>query len=489
MKFNSVEFLIFFIFLILAMSALRRREYKHSLLLCASYYFYWVSSSYCVAILLFTTLITFYCGAEIDRNSNQTAKKMFLVLSLIGTLSILGFFKYFNFTADILFRSADLLGFNLKDPDLYIILPVGISFYTFQALTYVIDIYRGKLKPSESFYEYALYISFFPQLVAGPIVRAKQFLPQLKVNPLTTGVNLKFGITLIIWGMVKKVVIADNIGPLADRVFSSPLDYSSPYIIAAVLLFGIQIYCDFSGYCDIAIGSAKILGFTLPQNFDKPYLAQSPKDFWKKWNITLSEFMRDYLYIPLGGNRKGEFRTYLNLMITMLLCGLWHGAAWNFIIWGGYHGILLMIQRAAVKIWPAEKKALSLLGTYNEKLIKILITQYFIFLGWLIFKVDNYSDLIYCINKYIFIDYNFSLNQIIFLIIAGVFILWTNMIFEKAAVRWKPISKTLKLLDKDLVSGFSALGFNYWFLYLLTLMYFLLLLSPVSSPEFIYFKF
>lgn len=471
------------------MSALRRREYKHSLLLCASYFFYWVSSSYCVAILLFTTLITFYCGAEIDRRSNQTAKKTLLAFSLVGTLSILGSFKYFNFTADILSRSAGLLGFNFKDPDLYIILPVGISFYTFQALTYVIDIYRGKLKPSESFYEYALYVSFFPQLVAGPIVRAKQFLPQLKVNPLITAVNLKFGITLIIWGLVKKVVIADNIGPLADRVFSSPLDYSSPYIIAAAMLFGIQIYCDFSGYCDIAIGSAKILGFTLPHNFDKPYLAQSPKDFWKKWNITLSEFIRDYLYIPLGGNRKGELRTYINLMITMLICGLWHGAAWNFIIWGGYHGILLTIQRTVAKIWPAEKKIFSLLGTYNEKLIKVLITQYFIFLGWLIFKVDNYSDLIYCINKYIFIDYEFSLNQMMFLVTAGIFVLRANMIFEKAVVRWEPMSRTLKLLDKGLTSGFSALEFSYWFLYLLTLMSFLLFLSPVSSPEFIYFKF
>lgn len=471
------------------MSALRKREYKHILLLCASYYFYWVSSSYCVALLLFTTLITFYCGAEIDRNSDQAVKKRFFILSLIGTLSILGFFKYFNFAADVFVRGAGLLSFNFKNPDFYIVLPVGISFYTFQTLTYVIDIYRGKLKPSESLYEYALYVSFFPQLVAGPIVRAKQFLPQLKGGPLITGVNLKFGLTLIIWGLVKKVVIADNIGPLADRVFSSPLDYSSPYIIAATVLFGIQIYCDFSGYCDIAIGSARIIGFTLPQNFDKPYLAQSPKDFWRKWNITLSTFIRDYLYIPLGGNRKGELRTNINLIVSMFLCGLWHGAAWNFVIWGGYHGILLMLQRAAAKTWPTEKKAFSLLGTYNEKLIKVLVTQYFVFLGWLIFKVDDYSDLIYCINKYIFIDYAPSLNQIMFLAIAGLFVLWANLILEKAAVRWKPVNGTLKLPDRDLVPYFSALKFRYWFLYLLALMSFLLFLSPVSSPEFIYFKF
>ena len=260
-------------------------------------------------------------------------------------------------------------------PMLNLALPIAISFYTFHSITYTVGIYRKQLEPAKTFTEYAIFVAFFPQLVAGPILRAKEFLPQLreKIEGSTVGgifrqiviekSNLKYGITIMIFGFLKKMFFADNIAPLVNDVFSSPVGHDSLTIMLTTLAFGIQIYCDFSGYSDIALGAAWIMGFKIPINFNKPYFATSPSDFWRRWHISLSTWLRDYLYVPLGGNRKSRVRTYLNLFIVMFLGGLWHGASWNFVIWGILHGAYLAVHRAmsnryhrySALIWPKTK--------------------------------------------------------------------------------------------------------------------------------------
>ena len=341
------------------------------------------------------------------------------------------------------------------------------------------------LPPTDSLYKYALFVAFFPQLVAGPIVRASQFLPQLKNKVEITPDNLKFGITLIAWGIIKKAVIADNIGPTVDIVFAHPTGFTSFYIIAATILFGIQIYCDFSGYSDIAIGAARIMGFHLPENFNRPYLAKNPTVFWSKWHISLSSFIKDYLYIPLGGNRKGKVRTYVNLMVTMLLCGLWHGAAWNFVIWGGYHGILLLVHKTVSKGWNIRGRSCSLPQTHAGTLINIMVTQYFIFLGWLIFRVGNLSDLIYCVEKFIFIDFiSINVQNIAILTVGFLFLLTIALLLKK-----KSTDRIAKFVTNDWISYFATLQLKYWLFYLIAVISLLLCFSPSSSPEFIYFQF
>jgi len=483
--FNSMEFLIFFISVLLAVTVLKKRKYSHLFLLVASYYFYWVSSNYLIVLLIFSSLITYYCGDAIHKTADPKRRKWFLALALVGALGILGFFKYFNFAIDTVNQIAQMLGMHVSLHTLNIILPIGISFYTFQGLSYVFDIYRGTLEPTDSLYKYALFVAFFPQLVAGPIVRASQFLPQLKNKIEITPENLKFGITLIASGIIKKSVIADNIGPTVDMVFAHPTGFASFYIIAATVLFGIQIYCDFSGYSDIAIGAARIMGFHLPENFNRPYLAKNPTVFWSRWHISLSSFIKDYLYIPLGGNRKGKVRTYVNLMVTMLLCGLWHGAAWNFVIWGGYHGILLLVHKTVSKGWNIRGRSCSLPQTHAGTLINIMVTQYFIFLGWLIFRVGNPSDLIYCVEKFIFIDF-ISINvQNIAILTVGVLFLLAIVLLPKK----KSADRIAKFVTNDWISYFATLRLRYWLFYLIVVISLLLCFSPSSSPEFIYFQF
>ena len=292
-------------------------------------------------------MLDFYLGKAIWNTKQITKKKILLAISLAGNLGLLGFFKY----SDFAILQFNILGehFNFANniPFLNLALPIGISFYTFQTISYTVDIYRGKLQPSKSFKEFALFVAFFPQLVAGPIIRASEFLPQLREKIEVGGdnlkqiivhnSNLKLGITIMAFGFLKKMFFADNIAPMVNDIFMSPIGSESFTIILGAIGFGIQIYGDFSGYSDIAIGAALILGFKLPKNFNFPYFACSPSDFWKRWHISLSTWLRDYLYIPLGGNKKSSSRTYLNLMAVMIIGGLWHGAAWNFIIWGMLH--------------------------------------------------------------------------------------------------------------------------------------------------------
>ncbi len=345
MEFYSVEFAVFFIAVMLVLVALAKQKFQHIVLVASSYFFYWTTSDIFLLILIFISLITFYAGDAIYRAENTVRKKTILCIATVASLSFLGFFKYYNFGID---NVNTLLAFFQIDSGfsaIAMVLPIGVSFYTFSGLSYIFDIYLGKLKPEQYFYKYALFISYFPHLLAGPIVRAGQFLPQLN-NPFRfTADGFKLGITLIAWGFFKKILIADNLAPIVSATYANPQGLPSITIISATVLFAVQVYCDFSGYIDIALGCAHIIGLHLPQNFNRPYFAKSVTQFWRRWNITLSSFIKDYLYIPLGGNRKGKLRTAINLIISMSLCGLWHGAAWNFVFWGTYNGILLALEK------------------------------------------------------------------------------------------------------------------------------------------------
>ncbi|NDB89055.1 MAG: MBOAT family protein, partial [Thaumarchaeota archaeon] len=295
----------------------------------------------------------------------------------------------------------------------------AISFYTFHSITYTVGIYRKQIEPAKTFTEYAIFVAFFPQLVAGPILRAKEFLPQLreKIEGSTVAgkfrliviekSNLKYGITLMIFGFLKKMFFADNIAPLVNEVFSNPVGHDSLSIMLTTLAFGIQIYCDFSGYSDIALGAAWIMGFKIPINFNKPYFATSPSDFWRRWHISLSTWLRDYLYVPLGGNRKSRTRTYLNLFIVMFLGGLWHGASWNFVVWGTLHGAYLAIHRALINKFPQIFNT-DLGKNKMLKIMTIAITQYFVFLAWIPFRIKEFDNMTYAMQKYLIPDISIS---------------------------------------------------------------------------------
>ncbi|HKK75407.1 MAG TPA: MBOAT family O-acyltransferase [Saprospiraceae bacterium] len=353
MLFNSSVFLLFFIlfyggYLLL----LRRINLRILYTLAFSIFFYYKSSGVYFVLLLLSTLIDFGLGHYIYHAANQTKRRLFLILSLATNLGMLLYFKYTNF---LISSWNEILGSNFALTDIF--LPVGISFFTFQTLSYSIDVYRGSLVPVtegvkdvKSFFrklmDFAFFVSFFPQLVAGPIVRAADFLPQIRKRPALNNEQLSQALFLIMGGLFKKAVISDYISVnFVDRVFENPAVYSGFDNLLATYGYAIQIYCDFSGYSDMAIGLALLMGFHLPENFRRPYQAISLQDFWRRWHISLSTWLRDYLYISLGGNRRGRFRTYLNLMITMLLGGLWHGASWVYIIWGGLHGLGLTIER------------------------------------------------------------------------------------------------------------------------------------------------
>ena len=320
------------------------------LLLAGSYFFYASWNFKFLGLLVFTSILDFSIGKKIHSTDSKSKRQFLLFVSIFINLSILGFYKYFFFLADNVSQVSNLFGIAFSRPTWSILLPAGISFYTFQSLSYTIDVYRRVLPAEKSFFRYALYLAFFPQLVAGPIVVAYEFLPQIQdaYKRKFGEVNLNQALYFILLGFIKKSVLADNISVLSDFVFSRPEQIETlswSFVLMGMISYSIQIYGDFSGYTDIARGVALLMGFHLPENFNLPYLASSLTDFWRRWHISLSSWLRSYLYIPLGGNRYGEIFTYRNLFLTMLLGGLWHGASWNFVIWGGLHGAYLGIER------------------------------------------------------------------------------------------------------------------------------------------------
>jgi alginate O-acetyltransferase complex protein AlgI len=347
-SFVTVEYFFFFPLVLLAYCLLQKwgKRAQNPLLLAASYFFYASWNPMYLTIIFASTALDYILGHAIDSARSQARKQALLVGSLVANFGVLGFFKYFNFFADSFTSLLGSLGLSADPVTLKVLLPVGISFYTFQSMSYTLDIYRGQLKPTRSFLDYATFVAFFPQLVAGPIVRANQFLPQITEDRRVTLGRMGYGAAVFLRGYVKKAFIADVLAlDLVDKVFTDPGAYDGTTLLLAVIGYSIQIYGDFSGYTDMARGSAAFLGFELPPNFNYPYLATSLQDFWRRWHISLSSWFRDYVFIPMGGSKQGQARTFRNLVATTTLSGLWHGAAWTFVIWGFLHGILQVVAR------------------------------------------------------------------------------------------------------------------------------------------------
>jgi alginate O-acetyltransferase complex protein AlgI len=385
MNFNSPQFLVFLPLVLLGYALVYERERARDLwLLVASYAFYMAWNPMYAGLIAFSTLVDYFLGLRLAREERPGVRKGLVTLSLVVNLGLLSVFKYYNFFIDVgagLFSGADLSGWHHE-----LLLPVGISFYTFQTLSYTLDLYRKKIGPERSLTKFALFVSFFPQLVAGPIVRAADFLPQLHSRDDVKKERFDGGLRRVFRGLFKKIVIADLLANLGvDAVFANPEAFSSVDLLFALYGYAFQIYNDFSGYSDIAIGAAAMLGFKLPENFKRPYLSQDVREFWTRWHISLSSWLRDYLYIPLGGNRGVAWKVGRNLLITMLLGGLWHGAALNFIYWGGYHGLLLILAR--LRPVPAADSPML------AKLRRRFVCFHLVLGGWLLFRVTGMENL------------------------------------------------------------------------------------------------
>lgn len=346
MLFNSFDFLIFFPIVFIAYWVLNYDLKKQNLLLLvSSYVFYaWWDWRF-LSLIIISSFIDYKVGSKIFTSTTKKQRKSWLLVSLVANLGLLSFFKYYNFFAESFADLANIFGWQPNSLTLNIILPVGISFYTFQTLSYTIDIYRKQFQPTKDVLSFFTYIAFFPQLVAGPIERASNLLPQIEKKREFKKEWFNEGAIQILVGLFRKIVIADTLGTYVDAIYSDVGIYNSTTIVLATFFYAFQIYFDFAGYSDIAIGTAKLLGFKFHQNFNLPYFSKSLTEFWRKWHMSLSYWLRDYLYVSLGGNRKGIKITYRNLMLTMLLGGLWHGSSWNFVIWGGIHGIVLSIEK------------------------------------------------------------------------------------------------------------------------------------------------
>jgi alginate O-acetyltransferase complex protein AlgI len=386
MLFNHPHYFIFLgiVFFVLVWG---QSFYKKSILVVASYTFYGLWDWRFTVLIFWSTLVDYCCGKYLVKVSAIRKRKVILIISIVNGLTILVFFKYFNFFINSFTELMNKLSVDSSFHTLNIILPVGISFYTFQSLSYTIDVYRKDCKPAANFLDYALYVSFFPQLVAGPIERASTLLSQIEAYSGLSVKNLWPGFLMLFTGYVKKVLIADNIAPGVDACFDNFGTLDSLELIKGLFLFSLQIYFDFSGYSDIARGTAKMLGINLQINFRQPYFARNLSDFWSRWHISLSSWMRDYLYIPLGGNKKGWMRTNINLMLTMLLGGLWHGASWNFVLWGGVHGVYLIISRLIEMFLGSRvKKAYMLRNILQTAFVFILVT-----LTWVPFRSPDFS--------------------------------------------------------------------------------------------------
>ncbi|OSZ79422.1 membrane-bound O-acyltransferase family protein [Chitinophagaceae bacterium IBVUCB1] len=377
MLFNSLQFLVFFMVVTLWFYSLQTQKSRNLLLLVASCYFYMSFVPKYILILGFTIVIDYLAGIQIARATGKS-RRWWLILSIIANVGILAYYKYANFIIDnlngLLHLSSSSQGFDALD----IILPVGLSFHTFQAMSYTIEVYRGNQHPERNFATYALYVMFYPQLVAGPIERPQNILPQLHTFSNYNWDNIKEGITRMLWGFFKKVVIADRLAMVVDYCFDNTATASWYVLAIGAVFYSFQIYCDFSGYCDIGIGAAKVMNIRLMENFSQPYTAVNITTFWQRWHISLSSWFRDYVYIPLGGNRKGAFRRRINVFIVFLLSGLWHGANWTFVLWGGLHGLL-------VTIFPSNNKQ----TTRTNHIIKAIITFIAATLLWIFFRASN----------------------------------------------------------------------------------------------------
>ncbi len=392
MLFNSLQFLFFFIVVSILYYQLRHRG-RIWLLLIASCYFYMAFKPIYILILFVTVIVDYYAAFLIDREEGPK-RKMWLMLSLVANIGFLALFKYFNFINQNIGFALGLMGMENPIPNYGLELPIGLSFHTFQAMSYTIEVYRKKQKPEKDFAIYSLYVMFYPQLVAGPIERPQNLLVQFHTYFKYNFENIKQGLIRIAWGLFKKVVVADRLAIMVDYCYTNPVEQSGSTLLLATVFYSFQIYCDFSGYSDIAIGCARLMGFNLMENFNVPYISKSISEFWSRWHISLSTWFKDYLYIPLGGNRVGEYRLYLNYFIVFTISGLWHGPSWNFIIWGALHGIFLIMA-----MYWKKHVGLSLPKTKFSTLLQVSFTFALVTLSWVFFRAQGLSNAMTILTK------------------------------------------------------------------------------------------
>lgn len=399
MLFNSLGFILFFP-IVVGGYFLIPHKYRWILLLISSYYFYMSWNPKYIVLIFTTTLISYLSGIYIEKTESKSKKKFYLNFSIISNLLILFVFKYFNFFNGSLRDVFNHFNLSYGIPNFKLLLPVGISFYTFQSLSYSIDVYRGTKSAEKHFGIYALYVSFFPQLVAGPIERSDRLLPQFYEKHNFDYKRVTDGLKIMAWGYFKKVVIADRLAILVNTVYNNPTEYRGLPLIVASVFFAFQIFCDFSGYSDIAIGSAKVMGFDLMKNFDRPYFSKTIAEFWRRWHISLSTWFRDYLYIPMGGNRVKISRYYFNIFFTFLISGLWHGASWTFVIWGALHGVYQIIGHITKSV---RKKFVDVIGLSKipkvHDFIKVIITFVLVDFAWIFFRANSMKDAIYIVKN------------------------------------------------------------------------------------------
>ena len=471
MLFNSFDFLIFFPAVCIIYFLLGKNKYRNPFLLVASYYFYMNWKPVYAVLILTSTVLTYLCGLLVEKYSDDKGKKKaFLVVSLILNFGILFVFKYFNFLNDSVFQVLSALGLRWNVPRLDILLPVGISFYTFQAVGYSIDVYRGTIPAERNFLTYALFVSFFPQLVAGPIERAKNLLPQFHSEHSFNPDDVFEGFKQIIWGYFMKLCVADILSDYIEAVYDNVAFHSGSSLFLATVLFAFQIYCDFAGYSNIAIGAARVMGFRLMENFRQPYLSMSVKEFWKRWHVSLSTWFMDYLYIPLGGNRVKYARHLTNLMITFLVSGLWHGANWTFVLWGALHGFYLVaenvIRRYVYK--PSNE-------SFVSKLFSTALCFVLVCFAWIFFRASSIGDA--------------------FLIVRKVFTDWGPLFSDPYVFAYGFIAIAI-LIFKDCKDAF---GLKFGFMHskypavriasVVLLTSYVLLFGALSAGSFIYFQF
>jgi alginate O-acetyltransferase complex protein AlgI len=467
MSFVSIEFAFLLTVVLALLAFIRIPVARKIIVLLASCIFYaWWDWRF-LGLLATVTLLDYYVSMFLVSATSPKKRMLLVWLSILVNLGFLGFFKYYNFFVESL--DVLTLAWGWRIGTLNIILPIGISFYTFETLSYVIDVYRGIARPAKSLLDYAIFISFFPRLVAGPIMRASQFLPQLDKGIQLNWTNLVEGSQYFLRGMLKKMVIADNVAVMVDQIYKSPSLFSSSSVWLAVLAYSVQILYDFWGYTDMARGIGKMLGIELPKNFDLPYSAQSITEFWNRWHISLSTWLRDYLYIPLGGNRKGKFRTYLNLMLTMLLGGLWHGASWNFVLWGGLHGLYLSIERLLLGSKPEQKPWTSIAAWGRAGLVFLLVT-----VTWVPFRSPNWQTTLLIFKKLLFIGMQYNIEwYYIWAVIAVPLVVIGGWLARRFEWRWPVFT-----IQHSYTPAFM--------LFELLIVFFF---SPLNASPFIYFQF
>ena len=470
MLFNSLAFAVFLPIVFILFWAMPQKH-RWIVLLLSSYYFYMSWNVKYVVLILFTTVVSYVTALLLEKTEQKKARRLLLVAALVASLGVLFVFKYFNFLSESLNAVFTRFAIPLHPITLKLMLPVGISFYTFQTLSYVIDVYKGEVKAEKHFGRYAAFISFFPQLVAGPIERTSNLLPQInKEKFIFSYDNAAYGLKLMAWGFFKKLVIADNLAVYVDQIFNDVHYYSGFSVLLAVFFFTLQIYCDFSGYSDIAIGTARLFDIQLMTNFKSPYFSNSIREFWSRWHISLSTWFRDYVYIPMGGNRVSKLRNSFNLLVTFLVSGLWHGAAWTFVVWGGVHGMLQIIEKRI----------------FGKKKLPKAVIFVIVAMAWIFFRANSMSDAAYVFTHLFtgignpaayfaapMADFDWTVKQICFLVVPILLL----AVYDYRALKTDPIL--------ELGSLPKAARWCIYYVFLLLV----ILLASFNAQEFVYFQF